>query len=160
MKIHRLQSSLRFDKPLNHVFAFFADAHNLQQITPDWLSFKVLTPKPIAMHVGQMIDYKLRVRGLPLRWTSRIKVWEPPYRFVDEQVRGPYRAWIHEHRFTERDGMTIVEDDVRYAVLGGAFVNKLFVARDVRKIFEHRGARMKEIFRSAPDERDSIYGSP
>ena len=146
MRTFRLHTSLWLDKPLEGVFEFFADAHNLQEITPPFLSFEVLAPRPVPMHVGQTIDYRLRVRGLPLSWRSEITAWEPPYRFVDEQVRGPYRAWVHEHRFSERDGKTLAEDSVCYAVPGGSLVHRLFVERDVRKIFEYRKQRLEELF--------------
>lgn len=128
------------------MFAFFSDAHNLDRITPPWLHFHVLTPPPIPMRVGQRIDYRLRIRGIPLRWQSAITAWEPPHRFVDEQQRGPYRAWIHEHTFEEKDGGTLARDEVKYAVFGGALVNRLFVERDVKKIFEYRAGKLGEIF--------------
>jgi ligand-binding SRPBCC domain-containing protein len=99
------------------------------------------------MHVGQRIDYRLRVRGVPIRWQSEITAWEPPHRFVDEQRRGPYRAWIHEHTFEAQDGGTLARDLVQYAVLGGALVNRLFVARDVERIFAFRSEMLREIFR-------------
>jgi ligand-binding SRPBCC domain-containing protein len=134
-------------RPLAEVFAFFADAGNLDVLTPPWLRFEILTPRPIQMRVGALIDYRLRLRGLPLRWQSEITAWQPPHRFVDEQRRGPYRAWIHEHTFIERDGGTLVGDRIRYAVPGGALVNTLFVRRDVEKIFKYRQARLAEIFR-------------
>lgn len=146
MKLFHLNSKVVIPEPLEDVFPFFADASNLQQITPPWLNFRVVTPKPIEMKPGQMIDYRIRVRGLPMKWRSEITVWEPPYRFVDEQIRGPYKVWHHEHIFTEKDGETICEDKVDYAVLGGALINRLFVEPDVRRIFEYRRSRMREIF--------------
>ena len=98
------------------------------------------------MAAGTRIDYRLRLHGIPLRWTSDITTWEPPFRFVDEQVRGPYRIWIHEHTFEEKPGGTVVRDNVRYSVLGGALVNRVFVRPDLRKIFGYRHARLREIF--------------
>lgn len=136
-------------RPREEVFPFFADASNLEAITPPWLSFRIVTPRPIEMRVGARIDYKLRVRGLPLRWRSEITVWEPPHRFVDVQLRGPYRRWHHEHRFEERDGGTLVLDRVEYAVWGGSLVDRLFVARDVRTIFEYRRKLLAERFEAA-----------
>ena len=156
MKLHLLHISILISQPLDEVFPFFADAYNLQQITPPWLNFHVVTPKPIEMRVDQRIDYKLRIRGIPVRWKSAITAWEPPYRFVDEQLSGPYRVWIHEHRVSEVDGGTLVEDMVDYAVPGGAIVNKLLVERDVRKIFEYRGQRMRESFGSEPTPNDFV----
>jgi ligand-binding SRPBCC domain-containing protein len=140
------RAQLWLPRPLDEVFAFFSDAHNLDRITPPWLHFHVLTPPPIPMRVGQRIDYRLRIRGIPLRWQSAITAWEPPHRFVDEQQRGPYRAWIHEHTFEEKDGGTLARDEVKYAVFGGALVNRLFVERDVKKIFEYRAGKLGEIF--------------
>ena len=151
MTIRSIRSSVLLAKPLSEVFPFFSDALNLQRITPPWLRFEVLTPQPISMEVGKKIDYRLRVRGFPLRWTSEITAWEPPFRFVDEQVRGPYRLWVHEHRFSEKDGMTLAEDYVRYAVFGGALTDRLFVRRDVERIFAYRRKTMIELFGTAPD---------
>lgn len=146
MTLYRLDTELWLPKPRAVVFPFFADAGNLQRITPNWLSFEILTPKPIPMHVGARIDYRLRFRGLPLRWQSEITAWEPPFRFIDEQRRGPYRIWKHEHRFKEKDGGTLCTDHIQYAVWGGALVNRFFVRRDVTRIFEFRQATLKQIF--------------
>ncbi len=151
MKTFRLQTGLWLPKPLDEVFPFFADAHNLQAITPPFLRFEVETPRPVPMEEGSLIDYKLRVRGLPLRWRSEITAWEPPYRFVDEQRQGPYRLWVHEHRFTEREGKTFCEDDVEYAVPGGALINWLVVERDVKAIFAYRSKKLVEIFGAVED---------
>jgi ligand-binding SRPBCC domain-containing protein len=117
------------------VFPFFADAFNLEFITPPWLKFEVLTPRPIQMRAGLRIDYRLRLRGFPLRWQSEITAWEPPCRFVDEQRCGPYRAWVHEHTFEDRDSGTLTRDLVRYDVIGGRLINALFVRRDLEKVF-------------------------
>lgn len=146
MKLFRLHSEVVISEPLDVVFPFFSDAANLQRITPAWLNFEVTSPTPIQMKPGQTIDYRLKVRGLPLRWRSEITVWEPPHRFVDEQIRGPYKVWHHEHTFAEREGKTVCEDDVTYAVPGGALVNRLFVEPDVKRIFEYRRKRLLEIF--------------
>ncbi len=102
------------------------------------------------MQAGTLIDHKLRVRGIPLRWRTLISTWEPPFRFVDEQLRGPYRQWIHEHTFEERDGGTLTRDVVRYSVFGGALVDRLFVRRDVEKIFTYRTQRLLELLGPAP----------
>lgn len=142
-----LTSSLRVPWGREEAFAFFSDAHNLERITPGFLKFRVLTPAPIELREGVLIDYALRVRGVPLRWQSEITVWDPPHRFVDRQVRGPYRRWVHEHRFVSLDGGdTLVEDRVEYAVPGGRLVHALFVKRDVQAIFAYRTAVLREIF--------------
>lgn len=141
MKIRTLIEEQWLPVPRDRVFAFFADAGNLDLITPPWMRFEVLTPRPIAMHPGALIDYRLRVRWLPVRWQSEITVWEPPSRFVDVQRRGPYRQWIHEHSFEERDGGTVIRDSVQYAVPGWLLeplIHRWLIGPDLRKIFDHR----------------------
>jgi ligand-binding SRPBCC domain-containing protein len=145
MKTFMFQCELWLPRPIDEVFEFFSNANNLQAITPWWLSFKVLTPGPIKIRAGTHIDYKLRIRGIPVRWQTEITEWTPPYRFVDVQKRGPYRRWVHEHTFTEQNGGTQCRDFVRYAVRGGALINRLFVRRDVEKIFNHRQKKMREL---------------
>jgi ligand-binding SRPBCC domain-containing protein len=127
------------------VFDFFSDAFGLEELTPPWLNFHVMTPRPITMREGLLIDYRLRLHGIPLRWQSRIDAWEPPFRFVDVQVRGPYRRWHHEHVFAEVAGGTLCRDIVHYAVPGGALIEKLLVRPDLRKIFAYRQARLREL---------------
>ncbi|MBL1215907.1 MAG: CDP-paratose 2-epimerase [Planctomycetes bacterium] len=129
--------------PLDQVFPFFADAQNLEALTPPWLHFRIVTPTPIDMRPGTLIDYRLRVHGLPLRWQSEITAWDPPHRFCDEQRRGPYRLWKHTHEFTEEQSeerlrVTHMTDRVIYAVPGGRLVDRLFVRRDLKRIFGHR----------------------
>lgn len=141
----RLHSEVVLSAPLDTVFRFFADAHNLDRITPPFLRFVVLTPGSINMQVGARIEYALRVHGLPIRWTSEITVWDPPHRFVDQQIRGPYRWWRHEHRFEEIAGATRVIDDVEYVVPGGRLIHWLFVQRDLRRIFEHRRQALAQL---------------
>jgi ligand-binding SRPBCC domain-containing protein len=134
------------NRPLSELFPFFAEARNLGRITPPWLRFEVISQGPISMEAGVLIDYRIHWRGLPMRWRSEISVWDPPFRFVDRQVRGPYRLWHHEHRFTERDGGTEVSDQVHYAVWGGSLIERLFVRRDVAAIFDYRRHRLEELF--------------
>jgi len=141
-----LLSSMCLPRPLADVFSFFADARNLQRITPPSLSFDVLTEGPIEMSQGTRIDYRLRVHKIPLRWQSEITTWDPPFRFVDEQRKGPYRWWIHEHTFQEQDGSTMIQDRVRYSVLGGRLVNRFLVGRDLRSIFAFRSQALHGIF--------------
>ncbi len=146
MKTFDLHRSTTLEFPLETVFDFFSRAENLELLTPPWLSFHIVEPEKLDMREGALIDYKLKLHGIPLRWRSEITVWEPPHRFVDVQVRGPYRMWHHEHRFTEVEGGTLVEDRVRYAVWGGALIEKLFVAPDLTRIFKYRQERLLELF--------------
>ena len=146
MKTFTLTNELWLPQQPQDVFPFFADAFNLERLTPPSLGFQVLTPPPIEMRVGTLIDYRVRLRGIPMRWQSEITKWEPPHRFVDEQLRGPYRQWIHEHAFTSQDGGTMAKDTVRYAVLGGAIVQRLFVASELKRIFQYRNAALKDHF--------------
>ena len=144
--LFQLEAELWLPRAREQVFPFFADAFNLETLTPPWLKFEVLTPHPIPMRAGLRIDYRLRLLGLPLRWQSEITAWEPPRRFVDEQRRGPYRVWIHEHSFEEQDGGTLARDAVRYAVVGGSPVNQLFVRPDLEKIFRFRQETLRDRF--------------
>ena len=145
MKTFKLSTEQLIEKPLDEVFSFFSDAHNLAEITPSWLKFVVLTPRPIEMEVGTRIDYRLKLRGIPVRWQSEITEWNPPHFFADEQRRGPYRCWIHKHTFVETDGGTLVGDEVEYGVLGGQLINKLLVRPDIEKIFEYRSQKLQEL---------------
>lgn len=138
MKLRRFRSEQWLPRPLEQVFPFFANALNLQRLTPPWLEFEVLTPGPIEMREGALIDYRLRVRGMPLRWRSRISLWDPPRAFVDDQVRGPYRRWHHVHRFERSGEGTRVIDEVEYAVWGGPLIDRLLVRPDIRRIFDYR----------------------
>ena len=150
MRVHQFQSELWLPLPPGELFLFFADAANLQALTPPWLHFQILTPRPIAMREGALIDYRLRVRGVPLRWRTRINVWQPPHRFVDEQIRGPYRQWIHEHTFVARDGGTLARDHVCYAVALDFLVHRLLVRPDLERIFEFRGRALHRLFPANP----------
>jgi ligand-binding SRPBCC domain-containing protein len=141
-----LDASMTLPRGREEVFSFFADAGNLESITPATLRFRILTPRPIVMRVGSIIDYRLSIHGIPVRWQTEITLWDPPHRFVDEQRRGPYWRWVHEHRFREEGDATIVEDRVEYLVPGGRLVHGLFVGRDVRRIFEFRERTMSRLF--------------
>jgi ligand-binding SRPBCC domain-containing protein len=146
MKEHLFNSELWLARPPTEVFPFFADAKNLGTVTPPWLHFEILTPGYIEMGIGALIDYRISLHGIPLRWRTRITAWEPPFRFVDEQIKGPYRRWIHEHRFVESGTGTLCYDKVRYAILGGRIVQRLFVEPDVKRIFDFRSAKLTELF--------------
>ena len=141
-----LESSQWLPRPPEDVFPFYSDAFRLEELTPPLLHFHVVTPPPIEMRAGIEIDYKLRLRGLPLRWRSRITAWEPPHRFVDEQVKGPYRRWVHEHTFIPQNCGTLVKDVVEYDMLGGWLADRLLVRNDLRRIFAYRQERLARIF--------------
>jgi len=139
-KTHRFKTSMTLPFGLRETFAFFADASNLEKITPPELSFHILTPQPIDIIEGSEIDYQLRLYGLPLSWRARITNWNPPHRFVDEQIQGPYRLWVHLHRFYQQNGSTKVVDEVRYQLPLwplGEVVYPL-VAAQLRRIFRFR----------------------
>jgi ligand-binding SRPBCC domain-containing protein len=141
----RLETRLWLPAPVDRMFAFFADASNLETISPSFLHFRLLTPG-VEMRRGATLDYRLRLRGVPFRWRTEITAWEPELRFRDEQRRGPYRYWRHSHLFrAERDG-TVVEDGVDYDVPGGYAVHQLLVGPDLIRIFTYRQERLRQIF--------------
>lgn len=146
MRSYVLTASVLLNAPRREVFAFFADAENLETITPPWLHFQILTRAPIAMGPGTLIDYRLRLYRVPFRWRTEISAWQPPQRFVDRQLRGPYSHWIHEHFFQETEDGTVVVDGVRYWPRGGTLSQALFVGREVQRIFAYRQARMVQLF--------------
>lgn len=148
MHVSTFSSQQIIQAPLAEVFRFFSDAANLEHLTPPWLGFEVLTPAPIEMAPGALIDYRLRWRGVPLRWRTEIEIWEPARRFVDRQIRGPYRLWRHEHLFEEHRGGTMVEDRIEYAAIGGRLAHRLVVDRDVETIFAYRRQALQSIFSS------------
>lgn len=140
--VHVLERSQRLGLSAERAFEFFADARNLELITPPWLGFQMVTAGEIEMRTGALIEYRLKVRRVPLRWTTRIEAWEPPVRFVDIQLRGPYALWEHTHTF-EPDGenAVVIRDRIRYALpLGplGRLVNAAVVSRDLERIFAYR----------------------
>lgn len=157
MKVHEYQSEIWLPRPLDEVFEFFSDAANLERLTPPWVQFRILTPLPIAMKAGSLIDYQIRIYGFPLRWQTEITEWEPGRRFVDVQRRGPYRMWVHEHRFEQRNDGTLMHDLVRYGVPGGEIIHRLFVCRDVERIFAFRREKMLELF-TATDRAIEMAG--
>jgi len=145
LELHREQ---QIHRPLAEVFDFFASAENLERITPPWLRFRILEPAPDELKQGATIDYALRVHGIPIRWTSRIERWNPPFEFIDVQVKGPYKRWRHLHRFSETNGGTLMEDLVEYELpFGplGRLAHRLQVARDLERIFDYRTRRIEEL---------------
>ena len=153
---HRAMTCLTYETlvpaPLDAAFAFFSDASNLQRLTPGWVQFSIVTPLPIVMRAGLEIDYRIRLYGVPLPWTSRIDVWEPGRRFVDRQIKGPYLWWRHEHRFETVGGATRVIDEVEY-VPRAAWMTSGMVRRDVERIFRYRQDALRQIFEDSSGER-------
>lgn len=145
-RYHVLRREQRLHAPPDAVFPFFADAHNLEAITPPWLSFHVTTPAPIELRPGALIEYRLRLHGLPIAWLTRIEEWVPGVRFADVQLAGPYKLWHHTHEFAaDGDGGTIMRDVVRYALPLwplGELAHALVVRRDLERIFDFRHAEV------------------
>jgi len=145
-----LNRELRIGAPIDEVFDFFADAGNLERITPPQLNFHIITPRPIIIGKGALIDYRLNLHGLPMTWRTEISIWEPPNRFVDQQLSGPYKQWIHTHTFTALGpAETLIGDEVRYRLplepLGD--VAHFIVRGELDKIFDHRQKAVAELLR-------------
>ncbi len=141
--------------PPERAFDFFAEARNLNRVTPPWFRFELLTPMPILMAVGTRIDYWLRWRLARLAWTSEVTLWEPPRRFDYEQTRGPFRRFRHAHLFRAEAGGVRVVDVVDYAVAGGAFAARLLVEPDLRRIFQHRARAAPRLVGAVPAQPTS-----
>jgi len=149
MKTYTIETQTTLNKSIREVFPFFANAENLDKVTPPWLKFEILTPLPIEMNVGTKVDYRLRLHGIPIRWRSEITEWDPPHKFADVQIKGPYRFWKHEHFFSAEGNQTRMIDQVEYAIPGWIFapiVHSLFVKQDLSKIFDYRERKFLEIF--------------
>lgn len=141
-RVHLLERRQRVGIPIERAFDLYADAHNLEPLTPPWLHFQVRTPMPIEMGAGTILDYTLRLHGVPIRWRTVIQTWDAPHGFLDTQARGPYSLWEHTH-VLEPDGenATVIHDRVRYAIpFGplGTVAHRLFVRRDLERIFDYR----------------------
>ncbi len=149
MTDRNLFSEIWIPQPIQSVFEFFSSASNLEILTPPWLQFEILTPHPIEMQRGTLLEYRLKLHGFPVRWQTEILDWEPPYKFIDRQNRGPYRKWIHTHTFEENEGGTLVKDHVAYETPGWVLesvINSLFVRPDLERVFEYRRRKLDEIF--------------
>ena len=150
---YTLERTQLIRRPLDAVFAFFSDAGNLEAITPEFLTFKILTPRPVTMQAGTLIDYQIRLLGIPLRWRTRIEAWEPPHRFTDVQLTGPYRRWHHTHEFLAVPQGTLMTDRVRYQMPAGPLgrvVHLLWTRRTLERIFDYRFARIDELLGTFP----------
>jgi ligand-binding SRPBCC domain-containing protein len=149
VKEYTLQRQQWVARPIDEVFAFFSDPANLELLTPPWLKFQIVTPQPITMAAGTLIEYRIHWHFIRMRWITEIIEWSPPTRFVDIELKGPYKMWHHTHSFvTERNGTTI-RDDIRYALpLGilGTIAKRLSVRRDLKRIFDYRTERVSERF--------------
>jgi ligand-binding SRPBCC domain-containing protein len=148
MRTHALELEQRIPRPVAEVFAFFSQARNLERITPPWLRFSLVGEGPAELSEGSLIDYRLRVHGMPVRWTSLIEVWEPGAAFVDRQLHGPYHLWRHRHEFVAAGRDTIVRDHVCYALPLGVFgelAHLLLVRRDLERIFAFRRRTVEEL---------------
>lgn len=149
MKVFTLQRQQWIARPATEVFSFFSCAENLQQITPQWLNFRIIDVSPSEIRKGTLIRYALRWRVLPVRWTTEITQWEPPHCFVDEQVSGPYRLWRHEHAFQPFERGTLMRDTVHYALpFGpvGLLTQAVIVGRDIEDVFEYRARTIRDLF--------------
>ena len=134
---------------LEETFAFFSDARSLDLLTPSWVGFKILTPTPIEMRAGTLIEYQIRIHGIPVRWRTEITEWDELHRFVDLQLKGPYQWWHHEHRFEScKDGTRMI-DKVEYRAPLHWISHPLMVARDVRRIFDYRAQTLERLFSRA-----------
>jgi len=149
MKLYTLTRRQIVKKPLHEVFPFFSKPENLQLLNPKNLGFHILSPSPITMREGAIIDYVITIAGFPVRWTTMITCYEPPYRFVDLQLKGPYSYWHHTHTFSETDDGTIITDEVMYSMpLGaiGRIVHGLYVEQQLNTIFDRRSSMIETIF--------------
>ncbi len=148
--ITRLAARLWLPADPDDVFGFFADAANLERLVPPWMKFRISTPQPISMGNGTRIGYRLKIHGIPLKWTSEIHDWDPPRQFSDIKLGGPYRYWHHHHRFEPINGGTLVTDEVDYAPWGGHLIDRLLVRRDLRRAFRYRMDGLSVIFPGPP----------
>ncbi len=141
MKYHKFTTQTIIEKPLETVFSYFSDAANLQDLTPPWLHFKIITKLPIDMKKDALIDYQLKLYGIPFHWQTKILGWSPPDHFVDIQLKGPYKEWIHIHRFEKQGKNTIMNDQVYYSLPFGWLsipARYLLVRKNIEKIFDYR----------------------
>jgi hypothetical protein len=147
--VYTLERVQRVPRPRTEVFRFFADAANLERLTPGFLSFRIMTPLPIAMQPGALIDYRIALFGLPMTWRTLIESYSPGEQFVDVQLKGPYKRWHHTHTFRDVPGGTEIRDHVEYALpLGplGRIAHALMVKRTLARIFDHRARVMADMF--------------
>jgi len=153
MKMHMLRRTQVIERDIGDVFSFFARPENLARLTPPWLRMAVLTPSPIEMKAGAVIDYAVKVIGMGRHWRTLITAYDPPYSFVDEQIAGPYRFWHHTHTFSEHAEGTRIDDEVRYILpfgILGEFAHAVFVKRQLKKIFDYRASMIASLWPTVP----------
>ena len=149
MKVYKLKFKQVINSSLDDVFSFFSNPENLSKITPEKLGFNILTPTPIKMKEGQLIDYSIKLLGKKIRWRTIITEYIPKVKFVDQQLKGPYSMWHHTHEFRDVDGKVEMTDEIYYVMpfgILGRLVNFLFVSRDLNNIFKHRVEIINKIF--------------
>ena len=162
MKTFEISTKQYINKPLEVVFEFFSKPENLEMITPASLSFNILTPTPIKMGKGSLIDYTIRLFGIPIHWRTLISDYEPPFRFVDQQIKGPYTFWHHTHTFQSVDGGVEIIDKVKYSLpMGwlGTLVHSIWVRKDLEKIFEYRKTVIQDYFEIINISTEKMNGS-
>ncbi|GAB5442925.1 MAG: hypothetical protein Fues2KO_32740 [Fuerstiella sp.] len=155
-RCHVLRCEVTLTTDHETLFEFFSDAFQLEHLTPPFLHFKVQTRPPIQIEQGTLIDYRLKLHGLPIRWRTEISEWNPPFSFTDRQIRGPYRLWQHRHIFQPVTDGTLAIDEVLYKVPGGRTIERLIVRNDLRRIFDYRCRQMIDRFGSADDRPDPL----
>ncbi len=149
MKLYTLESNQFINKPIEEVFQFFSKPENLSVITPAKLGFKILSPNPVKMEVGRLIDYNIYLMGIPIHWRTLITDYEPPNMFVDQQIKGPYAMWHHTHTFHKVKGGVEIKDRVVYSIpfgFLGRLLNYLWIKRDLNNIFLHRKKVIDKLF--------------
>ena len=162
MKTFEINIKQHINKPLEVVFEFFSKPENLEMITPKSLSFNILTPTPIKMEKGSLIDYTIRLFGVPIHWRTLISDYEPPFRFVDQQIKGPYTFWHHTHTFKLVEGGVEIIDEVKYSLpLGwlGTLAHAIWVRKDLEKIFEYRKTIIQNYFEIKNISTERMVGS-
>ena len=156
MKYYELKVKQFIKLPIEEVFNYFSNPANLQKITPTYLNFRIKNQLPLRMNKGQLFEYQLRVRGIPINWKSLISSYNPPYSFVDEQIKGPYSSWHHTHTFKEENGGTSIFDEVKYSLpLGfiGGIINSIWVKRDLDSIFKYRRKMIEKTLKNSSNDQ-------
>ena len=157
MKPHLLVKEMKLYRPLEEIFDFFSNAENLEKATPADLSFSILTPLPIKMHIGTLIDYRIKLMGIPFFWRTQISDFEPPHRFVDQQLKGPYVLWHHEHIFEQKDGYVLMTDRVHYLSPGWflePMIDALFVRKQLEVVWAYRKKAFNGLFGEGVTQAD------